>query len=250
MHDADRVGQVGEAGRDAVRAHLGPTKYDDTLVLGFLEQGKEELVLLVGGDGVEGVTDGFGGGTAEADLDGDGVTQHPGGQSFNLRRYGGGEKQGLPFGRAETDDFFDVRKEAHVQHPVHFVEDQVGEMGQVDFALIHEIKEPAGGRHHDVDAALDLFTLATIAHPPVDQADLEAGVLGELSQGLSDLVRQLPRRLQDEGAEPARFFQMLEDGKGEGGGFAGAGLGGADQILSGQGNRDGLGLNRGGLLVA
>ena len=250
MHDAHWMGEVGQTGGNAIRSHFGPAKDDDALVVGLFQQGEEQFVFLVGGDGIKGVADGLRGGAAQADLNGDRLPQNPRGQPFDLRRHGGGEKEGLALGGAETDNLFDVRKKTHVQHSVHFVEDQVGKVGQVDFALVHEIEEPTRGGHHDVDPALDLFALATVANAAVDQADPQAGMFGKLFQSLGDLVGQLPRRFQNESAESAGLFQVLKNGQGEGGSFAGAGLGGADQVLAGEGDGDRLSLNRSGFLEA
>ena len=120
----------------------------------------------------------------------------------------------------------------------------------MDFALIHEIKEAAGGGHHDVDPALDLFPLIPVTDAAVDQADPQAGVFGKPFQSFRDLVGQLPGRFQNKGAESAGLFQVLKNGQGEGGGFAGAGLGRADQVFAGEGDGNGLSLNWGGFLEA
>ena len=71
-----------------------------------------------------------------------------------------------------------------------------------------------------------------------------------------DLRGQLARRRQDQGAAAAARGrltvggQAMEDGQGEGGGLAGSGLGDAQQILAGHHAGNGLGLDRGGGLVA
>ena len=84
----------------------------------------------------------------------------------------------MPLGGAETDDLFDVRQEPHVEHPVNLVEDQMSEVRQVNFALVHEIEQTARSGHEDVDAALDLLPLMSIAHATVDQPDPETGMFG------------------------------------------------------------------------
>ena len=163
-------------------------------------------MFLVRGDRVEGMTDGFGSGTAQADFDGQGIAQHPGGESLDFWRDGGGEKEGLALGGAETDDLFDVGQEAHVEHAVDLVQNKMGEMGKVDFALVHKVEQAAGGSHEDIHAAGNLFPLVAVADAPVGQADAQAGVFGEFSESLGDLIRQFPGGLKDEGAESSRFF--------------------------------------------
>ena len=73
------------------------------------------------------------------------------------------------------------------------------------------------------------------------------------ARALQDLLRQLARGHEDErpqGGSGAALREALQDRQHEGGRFAGAGLCGPNQVAPGEGERDGLQLNGGGLLVA
>ena len=97
-------------------------------------------MFLIGGDGVEGVGDGFGRGLAQTDLDGDRFFEGPLGESFDFGGNGGREKEGLTFLGAEGDDAFDVGEEAHIEHAIDFIKDEVGEMAEIEVSLADEVE--------------------------------------------------------------------------------------------------------------
>ena len=140
MKNADGMREVGKATCHAVGAHAGATKNDDTFVVGFFQQTEKEFVFLIGGDGIEGVGDGFGRGLAQTDLDGDRFFEGPLGESFDFGGDGGREKEGLTFLGAEGDDAFDVGEEAHIEHAIDFIKDEVGEMAEVKVSLADEVE--------------------------------------------------------------------------------------------------------------
>ena len=57
------------------------------------------------------------------------------------------------FAGMRGDDLPDRMDEAHVEHPVGFVEDEDFEIAEPDGALGHQVEQPAGGGDQDVDAA-------------------------------------------------------------------------------------------------
>jgi hypothetical protein len=77
-----------------------------------------------------------------------------------------------------------------------------------------------------------------------------------VAEALLDLDGKLPGGSQDQRAGrlgltgTPRFGQTLEDGKGEGGRLAGAGLGDAQQVTAFEQERNGLLLDRSGRFVA
>ena len=94
-------------------------------------------------------------------------------------------------------------------------------------------------------AELALVGLAAVDGELADAA-LEEGQLGDL---LGDLDGKFARGAEDDdlgGGEGG--VNALDGGDGEGGGFAGAGLGLADDVRAGEEGRDGGGLDWGGLL--
>ncbi len=95
---------------------------------------------MIGGDGIEGVGDGFGRGLAQTDLDGDRFFEGPLGETFDFRGDGGREKEGLTFLGTEGNDAFDVREETHIEHAIDFIEDEVGEMAEIAVSLADEVE--------------------------------------------------------------------------------------------------------------
>ena len=79
-------------------------------------------------------------------------------QSLDRLRESGGEHEGLSaagVGHSQADDFTSGLLESHVQHPVGFVQDQVFQFGQTNFAAFYEIDESARSGDENVAAALD-----------------------------------------------------------------------------------------------
>ena len=74
------------------------------------------------------------------------------------------------FARQQREDLADVVDEAHVEHPVGFVEHQDLDLAQVDRPLLHVVEQPAGRGDEDVDAAAQRVDLRLHADAAVDQA--------------------------------------------------------------------------------
>jgi hypothetical protein len=93
-------------------------------------------------------------------------------------------------------------------------------------------------------------------HAAEDDGDRELHLRPKAAKAFGDLARKFARRAQHQnaGAAAGRLLrirqQVIENGEGEGGGLAGAGLGDADEIAAGQDERNSLRLNRGRLGVA
>ena len=68
----------------------------------------------------------------------------------------------MPFIRAFLDDLFDVRHEAHVQHPVCFVEHEILQVLERGVALREVVEQSAGRGHDDVRPGLEGIRLFAI----------------------------------------------------------------------------------------
>ncbi len=95
------------------------------------------------------------------------IAQHPLGELGDLARHGGREEQGLPAWRQLADDRADVVDEAHVEHAVGFVEHENLDAVEPHGAVLHQVEQPAGRRHQDVDAADQIADLRLIGTPPM-----------------------------------------------------------------------------------
>jgi hypothetical protein len=86
----------------------------------------------------------------------------------DITGHGRREEHGLSIGRCEGNDALDIGQETHVQHLVSLVEDEYRCGAQVEVALFHQVKQPAGCSHHHVDAGFERFDLRLVRTPAVD----------------------------------------------------------------------------------
>ena len=153
------------------------------------------------------------------------------------------------------DDFADVVDEAHVEHAVGFVEHQEFDLVELQPVALDEIEQAAGGRHQDFDALHDRADLAAHRHAADRQRRGQADVAAIGVEAVEDLAGQFAGRREHQhaaglGLRPDPVFQnAVQDRQREGRGLAGAGLGDADDVAAGDGERDGLGLDRRGRVV-
>ena len=159
----------------------------------------------------------------------------------------------------QGDDASDVIDEAHVQHPVGFVEHEHLDLAQVDGPAAGMVEEAPGRGDEDLDASQELLLLGRHGHTAVDDRDAERQVAAVGPEAALDLDRELAGRGHDErpngmprGREAGVGVRLeaLEDGQRERRGLAGAGLGTTHQVMAREHDGDGLLLDRGGDRVA
>ena len=180
---------------DLVGPVLGAAEDDDGVVVDALEELQQQVGLLRVADLVEDVLDGLGGGTARTDLNRLRVPHCPLDERLNRRRDRGGEEHGLAFVGALLEDALHVGEEAHVQHPVGFVEHEVLNLAEVAVALLHVVEEPTGRGDDDIHAGLERVELLLITDAAVDDGDGQVGEPGVVAERGLDLRGQLARRL-------------------------------------------------------
>ena len=188
------------------------------------------------------------------DLDPHRIVQERIGETSDLGRHGGREEQRLARERHQLADALDVRDEAHVEHPVGFVDDQDLDRVQKQAAAAGEIEQAAGGGDDHVGAARDLGLLVAERDAADQERQVQLVVDAVFVERLFDLGGKLARRLENEGAGHARAgaapLQHRQHRQSEGGGLAGAGLGDAQDVAAFQGVGNGLFLNRRRRVVA
>ena len=115
-------------------------------------------------------------------------------------------------------------------------------LGQVHGALADVVEEPAGAGDHDLGAGAQGLQLRPEADAAVDGDAAQPRLSAQVGEGLVDLLGQLARGRDDQGAHAAAraLFEALQDGKREGGRLAGAGLGQAHDVAAGHDGRDRL----------
>ena len=168
----------------------------------------------------------------------------------DARCEGRGEKQRLPVGGKQRDDAFHIAGEAHVEHPVHFIEDEKLDAGEIHGALFDQVEQTTGSRHEHIHAAAHRGDLGILADAAVNQRLLEADVGTVSGEAFADLAGEFAGRCQHQRAALARLdllrplMDRMQDRQGETGGFSGAGLGATEQVAAFEQQRDGLGLDR------
>ena len=88
-------------------------------------------------------------------------------------RHGRREERRLPLRRRGGEDRLDVLGEAHVEHLVRLVEDEDAHRVELQRAPLQVVERAAGGRHHDVDAALQGADLLVHRRAAVERHDAE-----------------------------------------------------------------------------
>src|SRR5690606_16362149 len=111
---------------------------------------------------------------------------------------------------------------------------------QVGVAALDVVEEAAGARDDDVGAASQRDDLGLEAHTAVHGRAPQAGVPTEFGELVVDLLGELARRGDHEGADLPLALALpapeaLEDGQHEGRRLAGAGLSQAQYVPAGQG---------------
>src|SRR5207248_8984797 len=98
-------------------------------------------------------------------------------------------------------------------------------VAQVDRPFLQVVHQPARRGDDDVDAALELGALVTVADATEDGDGAQVGEAGEIAKGGFDLRGEFARGLEDEDARAAVRAEPREDGQRKGRGLARAGLG-------------------------
>ena len=164
VHDGNLVALVLKLAGDPVGPVLRAAKHDHAVVVGAVEHRLEQIELLCGGNGIEGVLDGLGCGTADSDGDLLRIAETPGGKPLDLLGDRCREKERLALLRALLDDAAHIGKESHVQHAIDFIEHKDLEVLERDLPLLHEVKETARCGDDNVGAPLKGLPLSTVPH--------------------------------------------------------------------------------------
>ena len=239
------VGPVLGAGKDQRAFHLRAAQKlgQQMLLVGLIHQ-VQALI-----DGIHRTAD-------RVYLHADRIVKDAHGQLFHLGGHGGGEEKRLPFFRQKGDDLFHIVNEAHIQHPVGFVQHKNFDFGQADKALTDQVVQTARRGHQNLHAPLELLHLGLLPHAAENNAGAQRQLFAIGHKVFLNLQSQLPGRGQDQRpnvpAFPGRplLIEPLQDRQGESGGLAGARLGAAQHVLSRKDGGNGIPLNGGRGFVA
>ena len=170
------------------------------------------------------------------------------GYRLDLARQRRRKEQGLASFGQLAHDIPDGGQEAHVQHAVCLVEDQVLDTGEVAIAPGHEVQQPTRRGDDDVGTPSERLDLRLFADTAKDRGHAERQKLGVVPDIFVDLDHQFPGRCEDQDADMARAGvsgrQTGQERQRERRSLAGSGLGDANEILAGEDDGDGRGLDR------
>ena len=155
-----------------------------------------------------------------------------------------------------TDNLADLRFEAHVEHTVGFVHDEVGYAFEIGLTAFEHVNEATGRGHADLDAPLKITDLHALGSTTVDRSIADARRFAELRTlclnldseftGGSEHKNNGPVTRSEEGLR----VDVNHGGKGESDGLAGTSLSNCDDIATRQRHGPSLALNGSGRVEA
>jgi hypothetical protein len=156
------------------------------------------------------------------------------------------EHEVLAFPRQQLQHPLDGWDEAHIEHPIGFVEHQTAHAAQIDGALVRKIEQPAGGGDQQIAAAAQVQNLLFDIDAAKDDVRAKIQIFAVAARALGDLCGKFARRGQYERARRAsgRRAEFLQYRQNEGGGLTRAGLRAGEYVAIGKNGGDGLALNR------
>ena len=248
-----------QVARDLVDALFGFAEYDDLVHVQIDNQAFEQAAFLEGVYGDDVLFDVGVGGVLRRHFDLFGAVHEVARQFAYRIGEGGGKEQGLALFGQHLHDGADVVDKAHVEHAVGFVEDDDFDFGEVDVFLFDMVEQAADGGDDDFAAGTQIGGLFVHVYAAEEDGVPQGQVFDVGLHVLVDLVGQFAGGGEHQhpdgvhgggGGSGGEAFEPLEAGQHEGGGFAGAGLRGGQEVVSGEGFGNGGGLNRRGVFVA
>jgi len=191
------------------------------------------------GNGINDVLHCFSRRAARADLNCFGIVHRPFDERFDLRRNRRGKKRGVTLARAAVEDAAHVGQKTHVEHPVGFVENEKLDGVEAAIALLDVVEQSSGRGDEDVHAFAQGVVLPSVADAAVEHGDFQICETRVIAERRLDLRGQFARRFKDQNAR-SRFVraELGKNRQSERGGLARAGLCAADDVASGEHERD------------
>ncbi|VVO41641.1 hypothetical protein PS691_05795 [Pseudomonas fluorescens] len=182
----------------AVGAVLGAGEDQDLFPGTGSNQVRQQRTLVAGRQAEYPLLDTLDRGVRWRDFDALRVVQQLPGQGRNVIGEGRGEQQVLTLGRQAGQDLFHVMDEAHVEHPVGFVQHENFHVGQIDAALAGEVEQAARTGHQHVNATGHGLNLWVHADAAEDAGADEFQVASINLEALVHLCREFASRGQDQ----------------------------------------------------
>ena len=168
MDDGSLIAQLFKLATDTVCAVLG-AREDEVGSLFFLQHLVEQTKLLVLHDGVGAQFDALVGLGCGADLDANRLLHIVAHDLGDVGIERGGVAHGLTRFGQSADDAADGGQEAHVEHAIHFVQDEHLDVFQVDLATLEVVLKTAGRGDDEARAATQSVKLCAFAEAAADE---------------------------------------------------------------------------------
>ncbi|EKD35722.1 MAG: hypothetical protein ACD_75C01808G0009 [uncultured bacterium] len=229
------------------RLMLGAGENEGALYLLLMDYALEQRGFLRRGDLKKDMGDSRGR-QVVVDLHGRRVYQELLGQMTDFVGHGGGKNQRLAFSRHQLDDPSNIRQEALVEHMVGFIQHQYLNGAETERLIIDQVEQATRTGDDYLHSGPQGSDLRSFAHSTINDDAVQTGLFAHHADILMDLLGEFPGRCDDQGP----YFlagagqQTLEQGKNEGCGLAGSGLGKAKDVAAGEDRRDSIFLDRGG----
>lgn len=253
----DRVGRdflMAKIFADSVRAAFGSREDQRAGNIAFFQEGFEEAAFIVFIDEQQGLLDPLSGRRLRGHFDSHRIGQHSVGEFGDGIGHGRGEKEALSLGGQGVDHASHVVDEAHIEHPVRLIEDEVIQVFQRDESLAHQVEQASWCGDEDVGFFPQGAFLGGLIHAAEDHRAGEAQVAAIGFEAVVDLGGEFAGGRHHQHANVllagVAGVEALQDGQGESGGFTGSGLRAPKKVASFQQRRDRLGLDGRGDFVA
>jgi len=148
------------------------------------------------------------------------------GQVFDFARHGRTKKHGLALAGNLGEDPANSGQEAHIEHPVGFIQDEDLHSVEPDRSLLKVVDQAAGGGDDHLGLHPDLLDLDVHAGPSDDQDASHP----EFVEGLLNLEGEFTGWRKDQADLPGG--KVLHHRQAEGERLAGAGLGDPDNVVA------------------
>ncbi len=227
-----RIAAFGQPAHQFVHAHLGPAE-DDAVEFGFHVHDARQRVELVAVAHLEvDLVRQLGGDFLCGNFQQLGVPHVFFREVYDAFGHRGREQQDAAVLVRVGEDFLHVLDEAHVEHFVGFVENQVFEFLDVERTAPQMVEDAAGRAHHDVDAFAQTAQLFAHRSPAVDGRHGEFPLRVERKDFFGYLQRQFARGNQNQRLRrPFERTEPFEDGQSESCGLSRSGLGLGDDVV-------------------
>jgi hypothetical protein len=162
--DAGAVEKACHSTRSALRS----CEYERSVDFYGAKQSFQKATLVGARDDVNRLLDSIRSRRRRRHVDPRGVVQNAPGELDDVARHRCREQEGLAGLRSQSHDLSHVVDEAHVEHPVRFVENQYFDRRKIDEALIDEIQQTSRRRHQHRRSRAKGAYLPVLVHPAED----------------------------------------------------------------------------------